>query len=162
MPFIDEGTLERIAAAARQTASHMEAAGETTIRRAADVLEVGGTAAVLAWADARYGAAGQATLLAVPVDLWVALAGLGMSWFGWAGRYGRDAEMVGAGGLATYLARLGTAWGAAQRAAAPAASTQGGPEIVGGIMRSLGLGGHQAGWAPPGGRQYVVTEMAAQ
>lgn len=165
MPFIDEGTLERIAAAARQTAGHMEH-GDSTLRRAVDVLEVGGAAGVLSWADARYGANGQMSFIGVPTDLWVALFGLGLSWFGWAGphnRFARDSEMLGAGGLAAYLSRLGTSWGAAQRlaAGAPAATTQGqgGPELVGGLASMFGLGG-RASHVGGDGRQYVVTEMA--
>jgi hypothetical protein len=166
MPFIDEGTLERIAAAARQTHAAMEGAGETTIRRTADVLEVGGVAGVLSWADARYGAGGQMSLLAIPVDLWVAMLGLASSWFGFAGRYGRDAEMIGSGALAAYLSRLGTSFGAAQKAAVVTTAGLGGPEITGGqggveitgaIASMFGMGSpaHVGG----DGKSYVVTEM---
>lgn len=163
MPFIDEGTLERIAAAARQTAGSMEH-GESTLRRAVDVLEVGGAAGVLSWADARYGANGQMSIIGVPVDLVVALLGLGLSWFGWAGprnRFARDSEMLGAGGLAAYLSRLGTTWGAAQRlAAGTATSTQGGPELVGGLGGMFGIGSRSSAQVGNDGRTYVVTEMA--
>lgn len=168
MPFIDEGTLERIAAAARQTAGSMEH-GDSTMRRAVDVLEVGGAAGALSYLDARYGDNGQMSFIGVPVDLWVALAGLGLSWFGWAGphnRFARDSEMLGAGGLAAYLSRLGTSWGAAQRLAAGTPATaqahgQGGPELVGGLASMLGIGRAPA-HVGADGRTYVVTEMARQ
>jgi hypothetical protein len=138
------------------------------LRRAVDVLEVGGVAGGLSWADALWGTGGQLSLLGVPVDLWVALAGLGLSWFGWAGphnRFGRDSEMIGAGGLAAYLSRLGTAWGTAQRAlaaqaaaAAPAQTHgQGGPELVGSLGRMFGFG--QPAHVGADGRAYVVTQM---
>lgn len=156
MPFIDESTLERIAESARQARAEVMSAGESTVRRTADVLEIGGAAGGLSFANARWGGSAQQLALAgIPVDLIAALGGLGASWFGFAGRYSRDAEMIGAGALASYLSRLGRNMGAA----AAGSQTSGGPEIVG-RRAPARLGGHTgAGTAPHGGKRYVVSEL---
>jgi hypothetical protein len=161
MPFIDESTLERIAESARQARAEVMGVGESTVRRTADVLEVGGMAGGLSFANAKWGtssAAGAPAQLAVagvPVDLLAALAGLGTSWFGFAGRYSRDAEMMGAGALASYLSRLGTSYG--QAAAGQQSQTSGRRyELAGGAARGLSAAAH-AGAA--GGKRYVVSEM---
>lgn len=170
MPFINEDTLERIAAAARQTQDSGPYAGETTMRRLADAGEVGATIGLLSWADARHGSAGLfgsncLSVANIPVDLLVALGGFGLSWFGAAGKWGRDWEMIGIGGLGAFLGNVGRTLGELQRAAAgtPAqASGQGGPEITGGgggILGALGLGGSAHAGAAPHGTSYVVTEM---
>jgi hypothetical protein len=153
MPFIDESTLERIAESARQARAEVLGFGANTIRKTADVLEVGGTAGVLGFVNARFGQGGQMSLLGVPIDLVAALTGLGAAWFGWAGDYDRDAEMIGAGALASYLNRLGAGYGASMKA------QTGLQEITAGDSPAL-LGAH-AGQrqAIHGGKQYVVSEM---
>jgi hypothetical protein len=155
MPFIDESTLERIAESARQARAEVMGVGESTVRRTADVLEIGGAAGGLSYANARWGgAAGQLALAGIPVDLIAALGGLGAAWFGFAGRYGRDAEMIGAGGLASYLSRLGTKMGSAS-----ASLSAGGPELVGRRAPArLAAGTAQAPTAH-GGKRYVVSEL---
>jgi hypothetical protein len=155
MPFIDESTLERIAESARQARAEVMGVGESTVRRTADVLEIGGAAGGISYANARWGANGQLALAGIPVDLIVALGGLGASWFGFAGRYGRDAEMIGAGGLASYLSRLGTSLGAQ----ASGAQAAGGPELVGRRAPGRLPAGTHAGAAAHGGKRYVVSEM---
>jgi hypothetical protein len=157
MPFIDEAVLERIAESARQARAEVMGVGESTIRRTADVLEIGGTAGALGFANARWGTSGQLSVAGIPVNLLVALAGLGTSWFGFAGRYGRDAEMIGAGALAGYLAQLGTSYGASSAAQAGA-----GPEIVNGAMAGGSprqMGAHSGAPDLQGGKKYVVQEM---
>jgi hypothetical protein len=152
MPFIEDGALERIVESARQARSELsrEGIGGSTFRRAGDVLEVGGTAGFLGFANARWGTNGQLALLGVPSELWVALLGLGASWFNFAGEYRRDAEMIGAGALAGYLSKLGTNYGTQMKAQSS------GQEITG--MSPAQLGGQQVGQAY-GGRRYVVSEM---
>ena len=154
MPFIDEATLERISENARQTREHFAGGGGGgAVRKGVDVLEVAGAAGVLGYVNANMGQAGQVTLLSIPIDLWVALAGYGTAWMGWAGPADRDAEMVAHGALAGYSARLGAAWGAANRT-----TTQGlgSPELVGGSPRSFAPGVHTGA----DGRAYVVSEVA--
>ena len=155
MPFIDESTLERIAESARQARAEVMGVGESTVRRTADVLEIGGMAGGLSFANAKWGTGGQLAVAGVPVDLLTALAGLGTSWFGFAGRYSRDAEMMGAGALASYLSRLGTQYG---NASASGSSTmgQGGKELVGQARRAL-PGGFRG--MPAAGKRYVVSEV---
>jgi len=154
MPFIDESTLERIAESARQARAEVMGVGESTVRRTADVLEIGGMAGGLSFANAKWGTGGQLAVAGVPVDLLTALAGLGTSWFGFAGRYSRDAEMMGAGALASYLSRLGTQYG---NASASGSSTMGGPELVGQQRRAALPGGFRG--APAAGKRYVVSEV---
>lgn len=155
MPFIDESTLERIAESARQARAEVMGVGETTIRRTADVLEIGGAAGALGFANARFGQNGQLAVAGVPVNLMVALGGLGMAWFGFAGRYGRDAEMIGAGALAGYLSQLGGSYGASAK------SHAGGPELVAGNAPAQ-FGAHAGAGTPhiEGGKKYVVQELA--
>ena len=159
MPFIDESTLERIAESARQARAEVMGVGESTVRRTADVLEIGGAAGGLSFANAKWGgSSGQLAVAGVPVDLLAALAGLGTSWFGFAGRYSRDAEMIGAGALASYLSRLGTSYG--QASAAGGNSAQGSfKEIVGRTAPRAFAAPAHAGAAAPGGKKYVVSEM---
>jgi len=156
MPFIDEETLHRISENARQTRESYGGGGGGAggaMRKAGDVLEVAGTAGVLGYLNANMGQAGQVTLLSIPIDLWIALAGYGSAWMGWAGRAERDAEMVAHGALAGYSARLGAAWGAANRTTTQG---QGGPEITGGSPRAFSPGVHTG----DNGRTYVVSEVA--
>jgi hypothetical protein len=155
MPFIDESTLERIAESARQARAEVMGVGESTVRRTADVLEIGGMAGGLSFANAKWGQNGQLAVAGVPVDLLTALAGLGTSWFGFAGRYSRDAEMMGAGALASYLSRLGTQYGNAS--ANSSTMGQGGHELVG--RRAAALPGRAHAGAAPHGKRYVVSEV---
>lgn len=159
MPFIDEATLHRISENARQARSEYgggeSSARGSAVRRGADVLEVAGAAGALAYANAALGAGGQLSFLAIPIDLWVALAGYGSAWLGWAGRAERDAEMVAHGAMAGYSARLGAAWGSANRVATQG---QGVPEIVGASPGAFGPGMHVGA----DGRTYVVSEVAAR
>lgn len=151
MPFIDEATLEQIAESARQARSEVLGFGESTIRRAADVVEIAGTAGALGFINARFGAGGQLAPMGVPIDLWTALVGLGASWMGWAGRFDRDAEMIGAGALAGYARGLGADYGARLKA------QSGAPELVGGNVAAQLAAAH-AGQGY-GGKRYVVSEM---
>ena len=154
MPFIDEGTLERIAESARQARSEVMGFGANTVRKTADVLEIGGTAGVLGFLNARFGQGGQMAVMGVPIDLVAALSGLGAAWFGFAGNYTRDAEMIGAGALASYLGRLGASFGSSSKTHA------GLPELVAGEHPAQ-LGAHtgQNGTELLGGKKYVVSEM---
>jgi hypothetical protein len=162
MPFIDENTLDRIAASARKATGSSKKVMETAVRKTADALEVGGTAGLLAYADARWGTGGTLSLAGLPMDLLVALGGLGTAWFNLAGDYSHDAEMIGSGALAAYLARVGASYGAAAAvpaaAALPAkASGQGGPELVGRYGPGRDYGRHEVSGS---GKKYVVTEVA--
>ena len=132
MPFLDDSVLDRIAGHGRRAHHSLMHGGETLMRRTIDALEVGGTAALFGYVGGRYGSTsgGEYTLAGLPVDLWGALLGLGLAWFGLAGDYERDAEMIGAGALASYLARQGASWGAQAAAAAPE-HTSGRQELVG-------------------------------
>lgn len=151
MPFIDETSLAEIAESARQARSEVLGFGESTVRKAADVLEIGGSAMGLGFLNARFGQGGQIAPLGVPLDLWVALGGLGSSWLGWAGRFDRDAEMIGAGALAGYLRGWGASLGAQMKA------QSGAPELIMGAPSPAQMAA-QAGQAY-GGRRYVVSEM---
>jgi len=157
VPFLDDSILDSIAGHGRHGYHRAKHMGESAVRKVADALEVGGSAAMFGYVGARYGVGGEYDLGGLPVDLWGALAGLGMAWFGFAGAYERDAEMIGAGALASYLARQGASWGA--QAAASAQQTSGGrAEIVGGMgPAALGPAAHAA--AAQAGRQYAVRAM---
>ena len=153
MPFIEEETLHRIAESARQARAEFMGVGEMTVRRTADVAEICGTAGALGFINARFGQGGQVAPMGVPLNLLVALGGLGASWLGFAGRFNRDAEMMGAGALAGYAAQFGASYGASMKAHA------GSLEITG-ADSPYQLGAHAGqGVELQGGKRYVVSEM---
>jgi hypothetical protein len=152
MPFLDDSLLDSIAHRAR--GGSVMRAGAAVVRKVADALEVGGSAAAFGYIGARYGVGGEYDVGGLPIDLWGAIVGLGLAWSGLADDYERDAEMLGAGALASYLARQGASWGAS---AQQGASTQGRMEIVGGRAPAA-FGAAQAA-AVQAGQQFAVRAL---
>jgi hypothetical protein len=155
MPFLDDSLLDSIMSRSRGGHGIMKAS-TALVRKAADALEVGGSALAFGYIGARYGVSGEYDVGGLPVDLWGAIAGLGLAWSGFADGYERDVEMLGAGALASYLARQGASWGASAQQAATT-QTSGRQELVGG-RSPLAFGAAQQA-AVQAGQQFAIRAL---
>ena len=162
MNYLDQSTLDAIEqdlAAAHESLAHGDLSVKGAIKTGIKILEVVVPAALFSYGNARSATGEMLIAGKVPVDLGVGVGLALLSLFDVAGDWDEDLLNVALGGLTSYAARTGAAFGAAAGPWSKTATATAGIGHMAGQASMPEISGARS-HVPPGTQRFAVRRVA--